>query len=64
MKVRNKDVLGGPRELPDNGLFVENGDVVEVPDALGESLIQQTEVWERVEDEPKKDEPKKKAKDS
>jgi hypothetical protein len=47
MLVRYIDPIGGTREFPDLELSVAAGDVVEVPDDLGERLLEQTNTWER-----------------
>lgn len=46
MKVQNKRSYA--LEIPNVGI-VESGDVIEVPDDLGASLVEQADVWEEVE---------------
>ena len=45
MKVKNKRPY--PVEIPDVG-FVDAGDSIEVPDDLGQSLVEQVDAWESV----------------
>lgn len=47
MLIRNKHPE--TREIVDTGDHVEPGETVEVPDELGESLVQQVDVWESAE---------------
>lgn len=44
MLIRNK--YPEAREIVATGQQVESGDTVEVSDELGESLVQQVDVWE------------------
>lgn len=45
MEIRNTSSLD--KEVPNVG-FCDVGDVIEVPDDLGESLCLQVDAWERV----------------
>ena len=51
-----KNISGIDREIATKGYgaVVAAGDVADVPDEIGESLIEQTDVWERVEAPPKR----------
>lgn len=52
MKVKNKRSY--EVEIPEVG-FVDAGDVIEVPDDLGKSLVKQQDVWEAVKSTAKKE---------